>query len=245
MDRGVYERMNEQEADHWWFAARRDLIRTAIDRIVDLPAEARILEAGCGTGGNLGMLAEIGSVDAFEYDEDARRIASEKSGLDVLFGALPDEIPFGQAQYDLIGLFDVLEHVEAHVESLAALGARLAPGGALLVTVPALPALWSKHDERHHHFRRYTRKSLAKAADEAGLNVQTSFYFNSLLLPVAVGMRAAKARMKSDAPDDTMPAPWLNRALYSLFSSERHLLGRAKLPLGLSLCGVMRRGVSE
>lgn len=240
MDRLVYDRMNEQEATHWWFAGRREVIRKTIERLIPLPDKARILEAGCGTGGNLEMLGSLGELEAFEYDAIAREIAEHKSALDIPFGALPHDIPRPENRYDLIALFDVLEHIENDTETLSGLSTRLSEGGRIFVTVPALPWLWSGHDVRHHHFRRYTRKSLAQAAEDAGLEVENSFYFNGLLLPVAVGMRWLKALMRSAAPDDTMPSGWLNKALFRVFSAEKHLVGRLRLPLGLSVCAILK-----
>ncbi|PZQ95504.1 MAG: SAM-dependent methyltransferase [Cereibacter sphaeroides] len=231
--------MDEQEAKHWWFAARRDILKQTITRLGRMPARARLLEAGCGTGGNLAMLRSLGDVHAFEFDEAARARAAEKAGMEVPFGALPDQIPYAGQTYDVIGLFDVLEHIEADVETLRALGERLGRDGRLVVSVPAFPWLWSAHDRRHHHFRRYTRRSLTEAAEAAGLRVESSFYFNTLLLPVAMMLRAAKAILRSDAPDDTMPPSWLNGALYRVFSLEQHLVGRLPMPVGLSVCAVM------
>lgn len=239
MDRGVYDRMYEQEDTHWWFRARRDIIRRVLEHVAPHGPGTRLLEAGCGSGGNLAMLSGFGELDAFEFDADARRQASRRIGREVPFGALPDQLPFEAVRYDAIGLFDVLEHVEDDVGSLASLGNRLAPGGRLVVTVPALPWMWSKHDERHHHFRRYTRRSLDAAARQAGLTVDRCFYFNTLLLPVAMALRASKTLLGRDSPDDTLPAPWLNRALYAVFALERHLVGRVDLPIGLSLCAVL------
>ncbi len=239
MDRAVYDRMSEIEADHWWFSARRDIIRRTIERYGNLPPEPRLLEAGCGTGGNLEMLATFGDVDAFEFDDAAREIAAEKSGLDIPFGALPEHMPHGSTGYNMIGLFDVLEHIEDDAGSLAALAGRLRPGGRILVTVPAFKWLWSQHDDRHHHFRRYSRATLGQAANDAGLTVEHSFYFNTLLLPVAITTRGWKSITQSNTPDDSMPAAWLNTALYRIFASERHLIGRLSLPVGLSICGVM------
>ncbi len=241
MDRLVYERMAEQEATHWWFAARRDIIRESIKKLIKLPPDPRILEAGCGTGGNLELLSSFGPLDAFEYDAPARAISEAKCGLTIPFGALPDQIPFGDTKYDLIGLFDVLEHIENDLATLEALGARLNETGTIFVTVPALPLLWSKHDERHHHFRRYTRGSLMAVARQAKLEVMDCFYFNCLLLPVAMGLRGMKAVLRSNAPDDTLPSPALNTALYKIFSSERHLIGRLRMPVGLSVCAILKR----
>lgn len=245
MERAVYDRMDELEANHWWFAARRDIIRAIIQRLIPLTNEARILEAGCGTGGNLAMLAEYGRLDAFEYDEAAREASERKSGLEIPFGALPDQIPFGDTTYDLIGLFDVLEHIEDDQPALEALGNRLTPNGRILVTVPAFPWLWSKHDERHHHFRRYTKASLSKVAKAAGLNVERSFYFNGFLFPVAVAARGVKAILRRDIPDDALPSPFMNKALYRVFATERHLIGRIPMLAGLSLGSILVKANGE
>lgn len=239
MDRAVFDRMAAQEDVHWWFAARREILRAVIARLVPLPDRARLLEAGCGTGGNLAMLGAFGQVRAFELDAEARGIAAAKSGLAVAEGALPDAIPFAAERFDLIGLFDVLEHVEADEDALRALRGRLAPGGRIVLTVPAFPWLWSRHDERHHHFRRYTRGHLAAVADRAGLRLEHGFYFNTLLFPVAVAQRALKALLRIDQADDTLPPPALNAAMRSVFATERHLVGRLALPVGLSLCAVL------
>lgn len=241
MERAVFDRMNELEAEHWWFVARRKVIAALIDRNLQHRDSASILEAGCGSGGNLQMLGQFGQVDAFEYDGPAREAAKEKSGLDIRFGALPMDLPFDDRRYDLIGLFDVLEHVEADTASLAALAARLNDGGKILVTVPAFPALWSKHDERHHHYRRYTRASLAKVAAEAGLRVSYSSYFNFFLFPLAVTARAVKRLTGSDVPDDTLPRGWVNGSLARIFALERFLVGKVRLPVGLSLAAVLEK----
>ena len=244
MERSVYERLFAQEDTHWWFRGRREIIRCTLEGLAGNKTDSRVLEAGCGTGGNLAVLSGFGDLHAFEYDDEAREKAAQRIGKEVPFGALPDRIPYQGIRYDLIGLFDVLEHVEDEVASLAALGDRLRGEGRLVVTVPALPWMWSRHDETHHHFRRYTRRSLEAAARSAGLVVERSFYFNSFLLPVAMGCRAAKGLLGRDSPDDTLPSPWLNRALYAVFAAEKHIVGRVSFPLGLSICGVLRRATT-
>ena len=240
MDRDVYARMDALEEQHWWFAARREIIASMIRSILPRgETRMRILEAGCGSGGNIGMLQSFGSVEAFEFDDIARETAAEKSGLEIAPGALPHDLPYGDDSFDLIGIFDVLEHVEQDVESLEALAARLAPGGKILVTVPAFPSLWSEHDVTHHHFRRYTRDSLKESAAKAGLKVSYASYYNFFLFPVAVATRALKRLTGRKTPDDALPGAPVNGILKRIFGFERHLLGRMSLPVGLSLVAVL------
>lgn len=239
MDRAAYTSMNAQEGEHWWFVARRAIINELIRSHVPLSADARILEAGCGTGGNLALLAGHGRVDALEYDAQARAVAAARGIADVREGALPGAIGFDDHRYDLIALLDVLEHVEEDQASLAALRQRLASQGRLLVTVPAVPWLWSDHDVLHHHKRRYTHAGLVEVAQSAGLKVETSGYFNSLLFPLAVAQRLAHQLLRQQAPLDARPAPWLNRSLQQIFAAERHLLDRVSFPIGLSLYAVL------
>ncbi len=180
-------------------------------------------------------MQQFGRVDACEYDAEARAIAAAKSGIAVAEGALPDRIPAPDASYDMIVLLDVLEHVEADMESLAAIRRKLRPEGRLLVTVPALPWLWSAHDAKHHHFRRYTKASLRRTAEAAGLQVLETGYFNTLLFPLIAGARFAKKMIGRDTADDTIPAAPVNAVLRSIFGLERYLVGRLRLPVGSSL----------
>ncbi|EPR18143.1 type 12 methyltransferase [Sphingobium indicum IP26] len=231
--------MSAQEQDHWWFVARRAIIDSLVHAHVPLPSDARILEAGCGTGGNLALLAQYGALDATEYDEDARALATALGLCRVEACALPDAIGFGETRYDMIALLDVLEHIEEDEASLRALGARLAPNGRLLLTVPAAPWLWSDHDVLHHHKRRYTHEGLLDVVHAAGLKVEASGYFNSLLFPIAVAQRVAHQLLRRDAPLDARPSPLVNAALQRVFAAERHLLGRIPFPIGLSLYAIL------
>lgn len=241
MDRAVYDRMGAAEAEHWWFVGRRAVLQGLIRRHCPLPANARVLEAGCGTGGNLEMLSDYGRLEAFEYDDDARIAASAKGGFEVRPGALPDGVDFPDDAYHLIALFDVLEHIEQDGPALVTLGTKLAPEGRMLISVPAMPWLWSHHDVAHHHFRRYTRASLRKVVEGAGLRVTSTGYFNTLLFPAAVAQRTVQKITGSQSPADAIPAPWLNSTLGAIFRAERHFIGSVPMPFGLSLYAVVAR----
>lgn len=237
MDRAALERMEAIEDHHWWFEGRRSILKSLIEPLVD--AQTAIMEAGCGSGGNLALLKSFGTVDAFEYDDFARRAAIAKSGLDIPYGALPDEIPYKGKHYDLIVLLDVLEHIEDDRSALMALSCHLKAEGHLLITVPAFPWMWSKHDEHHHHFRRYTRESLTQVAELAGLKVVESHYFNTLLFPLAFVARGLKTLLRRDTPDDQLPAPPINSALTWVFKLESRFIRQVSMPLGLSLAAVL------
>jgi SAM-dependent methyltransferase len=241
MERAVYDRMARNEATHWWFAGRRTLIECLI-RQLHLPgAAARILEVGCGTGGNLPLLKTLGQVEAVECDAEARRIAELNTGVRIAQGELPDQISPPCDVYDLVVLLDVLEHVDEDVRSLATLARALRPEGRILITVPALPWLWSAHDEAHHHKRRYTAASLGRTIDGAGLRVDGIGYFNFLLFPLALIMRTLKGILGIATPDDALPAPLVNQALSLVFSAERHLIGKVPMPIGLSVYAIASR----
>ncbi|WP_281214360.1 class I SAM-dependent methyltransferase [Shewanella insulae] len=246
MDRIVFERMATLEDEHWWFVARRNVIAALINRYIELPEQAKILEAGCGTGGNLKLLQGYGHLSAFEYDERARTVAKVKSGIDVQAGALPDCLPFQGKQFDLICMLDVLEHIGNDTTSLVALSHRLSADGRLLVTVPAYPWLWSKHDEVHHHYRRYNKKDLLNIAHEAGLKVERVFHFNMLLFPLALLFRFGKWLLNSNRPDEEMPSLWMNTLLREIFSLEQHMVGRAfSMPFGLTVGAILSKNNSS
>ena len=241
MERKVYEQMAKLDGSHWWFTARRRILDGLIERVVRPPVNARILELGAGTGHNLAMLSRFGAVEASELDPIARKLASERLGREVEEAALPDLSMFPTDSYDLIALLDVLEHVPDDRASLAAIMTRLKPGGALLLTVPANPWMWSAHDVAHHHHRRYRKGEIERLAKEAGYEIELLSPFNSLLFaPIAAVRLAGKLTGKDDS-DDAMPGELVNRALDTVFGLERSLIGRVPMPFGVSLVAVLRR----
>ncbi|RRJ85304.1 class I SAM-dependent methyltransferase [Aestuariirhabdus litorea] len=241
MDADVYEQMARLESKHWWFRGRRAIVADLIRRL-GLGPELRILEVGAGTGGNSAMLKAFGSVDSVEPDARARQLAAEVHGVELLAGSLPDALPESDVPYDLIVLMDVLEHVEPHRAALSRLLERLAPGGRLLLTVPALQALWSAHDERHHHHRRYQAGELRRLLEESGFRVERVKYFNSLLLPLIALARLGSRLGLLRGADDQMPGPWLNTLLFRVFAWERHCIGRGLgFPVGVSLLALASR----
>ena len=241
MELAAYQSLRDSQDRHWWFVGRRRIVAALIARFVALGPNARVLEAGCGYGGNLAMLSEMGKVDAFEFDDDARAHAARLLRRSVAYGRLPDDIGFENERFDLIAMLDVLEHIDDDIASLRTLGERLAPGGALLLTVPAVPWLWSDHDVLHQHKRRYTRRLLEQRLHAAGYEIAGIGYFNSLLFPLALAQRLLARLVGSGSGGHDAPPEPVNGLLAAIFAFERKLVGRIALPIGLSLFAVARK----
>ena len=236
----AYLQMEAVERDHWWFQGRRAIISHIISKM-DLPEKPLVLEAGCGTGGNLELLSRIGATCAFEMNEEAVNTALKNThGAEIHRGCLPDAVPFPNQLFDLICMFDVLEHVADDVLAIEKLSQKLAPEGYFFLTVPALPVLWSEHDVELHHHRRYVRKQLIETIERAGLEVSWSSYFNFSLLPIAVTSRLYAKLRGVKAAGDELPPAFLNRMLANIFSIEKYVLFPLRLPIGLSLAAIAR-----
>lgn len=244
METQAYREMAAHEDHHWWFAGRRAVIEALIDR-VGLPPNASILEAGCGTGGNLYMLRRRGVVSAFEPFVEARMIAKARHPEDVIEdGSLPDHLPFPPATFDLVAVLDVLEHVTDDASALRSLVALVKPGGSVIVTVPAHQALWSSHDRRLHHQRRYGRADFRTLCAESGAEVIFVTSFNLLLALPAVIIRLVE-RLTGMGPSnqEQVPPRALNVLLTRIFAAEASLVRRHALPTGLSFAAILRRPI--
>lgn len=235
MDRRVYDRMAEHDSTHWWYRARRDILSDYITREGKLPGDARILEIGCGTGHNLPMLSQFGKVDAIEIDPAARDIASARLGRPVGDAPLPVLPGVERSKYDMVAVLDVVEHIADDVGALKAMRACLAPGGKILIAVPAHQWMWSAHDVVNHHERRYSKKTLTAAIRAAGLRPRKLGYFNSILFPLAAAARIAGRLTGRDDSDDSPPAAPVNALFERIFRVERHLVGRVPMPIGVSI----------
>lgn len=238
MERAAYREMADLDQRHWWYRGRREILAELIRRVAAPPADARILEIGCGTGHNLEMLRRFGTIDAVELDDESRAIAERRLGRDIICARLPELEGIADRHYDLIATLDVIEHIDDDQAAVGAIAGKLKRGGKFVMTVPAHPWMWSAHDTVNHHKRRYSKAQLKQLIETSPLKLEKLGYFNSLLFPLAVADRvASKVRGKDDA-DVKLPSRPLNSALEAVFSSERHFVGRLPLPPGLSLFAV-------
>lgn len=240
MERAAYEAMASLEGRHWWFVGRRAILSDVMARLAG-KTPLKILEVGCGTGGNLEMLSNFGPVTGVEPDEAARAVSSSRSSAVVIDGRLPDGLGLSPKTFDVLAAFDVLEHLDDDTGGLKAAAACLKPGGRAILTVPAFPSLWSYHDELHHHKRRYTRSQFEALVRSAGFEIDHLSYFNMSLFLPAVLVRMIKRRLPGSSGDvDVVPPGFLNTVLTSIFAFERFVLRFTSLPFGLSLIAVAR-----
>ncbi|MBX7100681.1 MAG: class I SAM-dependent methyltransferase [Myxococcaceae bacterium] len=241
MEAHLYEAHEQLEADHWWFEARRQIIEDTLKRATAERQGLSVLDIGCGTGGMAPMLSRFGALEGVEGSPDALERARRRfPGYVFHAGSLPDGLPEGA--WDLITAFDVLEHLDQPVATLRQVSGRLKPDGAFVCTVPALPLLWSHHDVLNHHRRRYTATTLREHLEAGGLRVEWLSYFNSWLFPAVLGARLLGKLRSTQSDSDLAPVKEpLNGVLKALFASEKHVLKRARFPVGVSLIAITRR----
>jgi SAM-dependent methyltransferase len=234
--------MLELDEHHWWYRGRRQIVRTELDRL-QLPAEPQLLDAGCGSGRELQDLSEYGNVHGVELDPDAAAYAASRALGEVKVGRL-EELPWGSDVFDLITCLDVLEHLPDDRVALLELRRVTKPGGWLLATVPAYPALWSLHDRANHHYRRYSRHALREAAGASGWELRRLTAFNSILLPAAALVRLAQRGRYPDSdysPELERGPAWMNGLLeWPLQAEARWLAHGRTIPAGLSLMALLR-----
>ncbi|MHB8491316.1 MAG: class I SAM-dependent methyltransferase [Solirubrobacteraceae bacterium] len=243
MDHAYELQTHRAEDRHWWYRGRRRVIHAVIGSL-ELPEHARILDAGCGSGRNMVELAGYGEVSGIELSETAVEAARARHVGEVVAGSL-DRLPFADERFDLAVCLDVIEHLDDDRGALAELRRVIAPGGSLLVTVPAYQWLWSAHDEINQHRRRYRRQTLLEAASAAGWRCVRSTYFNSLLLPIAIAARLAERLRRGvpeSSPDLWIPPAPMNRLLQLPLDLEARAIAnpRLSIPAGLSLLAVLR-----
>ena len=234
------------EAQNFWFRARNELILWAMSRYFS--GLRNFLEIGCGTGYVLsGVRAAFPS---------AALVGSEifVSGLAFAAGRVPSAefyqidataIPFRE-HFDVIGAFDVLEHIEDDESVLQQVTQALVPGGGFLLTVPQHPSLWSPQDDHAHHVRRYTAVEIRRKLMRSGLEVIRVTSFMSLLLPMMAAsrlrMRASRADGAFDAMAELRQPRAINAILEHVMGAERLLIRHGvSFPAGGSLLVVARR----
>jgi SAM-dependent methyltransferase len=247
VDPRLYAPLRDLETTHWWFRGRRRILAAALDRCGVRPGS--ILDVGCGAGANLESLGDR-RPDAARVGVDVEREpvrACRARGVALVCQADALQLPFASACFDLVAALDSLEHFEDDVAALRELHRVCRPGGTLLATVPAFPALWGSVDELGHHHRRYQRRELLARVRAAGFEVVLDRYMNFWLFPAVAAVRLLSrlAPRRRDAGSVRSDFDWgrsgpLAFVLERILGAEAGLLG-VRFPFGVSLLCVARR----
>jgi SAM-dependent methyltransferase len=237
-----FAQLFELEDASFWFRGRSDLINWALDR--NFPTARSFLELGCGTGYVVNRVRQI--------HPDWRLVGTElfEEGLEKARIRMPEGVELRQldatqnpydAEFDVAGAFDVIEHIEDADAVLAGMYKAVRPGGGLLVTVPQHHWLWSEADVAAHHVRRYTKAELRRQIQAAGFELVRVASFVSLLLPAMMASRLLKKDAGNVEEELNMAAP-LNKACYAAMRLEGALVrAGVNFPAGGSLLAVARR----
>jgi SAM-dependent methyltransferase len=242
-----YSEYFQVEDKHWWFVGRRRILLALLDRFLSqAPSPPRqILDIGCGTGTMLRYLAAYGDVQGADADAEAVHFCKMRGAENVTL--LPGEImPFADNSFDLISMFDVLEHIEDDRGALRETFRVLKRDGLLILTVPAYRFLWGAQDEISHHKRRYRASEIRQRLREAGFVLLKLSYFNTLLFPFIAAIRLGRVFMRRKPEelksDFTLTSEGVaNNLLARIFAWERHLVVRWNLPFGVSIVGLARK----
>lgn len=229
MEPGYEDDYSVLEESHPWFVSRRELF----GKLAGQDRDDRILDVGCGTGIFLVHLRRRGYARLAGVETSANLRAKFREPAIELFEDLPD------GPYDQVFLLDVLEHVEDDRGMLARIHALLEPGGRLLVSVPAHPSLWSRHDELNRHCRRYRRRELRRKLAAAGFRIRRLSYWNMLSFPPIWLLRRLRLGERKNQLE--IGGRLAMRLYGAVLRLENRLLQRVSLPMGVSLIAVAEK----
>lgn len=235
----AYDALDALQDRHWWYLGARAAYRTLLDLgLASRPG--RILEVGSGTGGNLALLEEYGTVCGLELSARALAMTGSRPGLGLVQGSA-DRLPFSDGSFDVVGLFGLIEHLDDDLLVLREAARVCAQGGCVALLTSALPILWSHHDEANRHRRRYTRRQLIDLIEAAGLVRVKVSYQNFVTFIPTLAIRLIQRRSPRPASYDMGPPLMLiNALLRFLLRLEAWLLRFVSFPVGVDLVAVAR-----
>lgn len=244
MDADVYQTTYENEATCWWYVARRHIILTLIKKMYEAQKQLNILDVGCGTGIMLTYLKQYGAVTGIDVSTKALEFCKLRGHENLFQADVGKRLPFKKRAFDLIVVFDVLEHIEDDCAALREIYRVNKEGGRALITVPAYKFLWSSIDYIGQHKRRYTKGELKRKIKEAGFRIEKISYMNTFLFGIVVLERFCErlfeAKVNAKSFLYPMPRP-INNMLMRIFEAEAFFIPYINLPMGSSLICVARR----
>lgn len=242
MDAALYPTLHQNQERHWWYAARRTILNAVLEEEHrrGLPP-GTLYDLGCGVGANLSLLERFGPTIGVDMADEAVAFCKSRGHDNVVRADLNHLEGLESGSGRVVMLADVIEHLDTEEPCLRAARRLLAPGGALIVTVPACPFLWGPSDDLAQHRRRYTEASL-RAVIAPLFAIERTTYFNTFLFgPVAAGRVLERLLARPGLEGASVPPGPVNRLLRSIFAAEAPLVPRVHLPIGVSLLCVARK----
>lgn len=243
MEAHEYERIARRESFYFWHIGRREILREALGRYARPGSEKKILDYGCGPGGNILFLGDFGKVSGADISDVALKFA-ETRGFSELVKVEDFRTPFPDGAFDIVSSLDVFEHIQDDEAAIGECRRLLKPGGILLATVPAHRWLWSNHDIVLHHYRRYMKSELIGKLENAGFSIQEWSHFVTLAVPINFLriLRDCFGR-RSQAPDtyDVEFSKPVNRLLLKIIRLEKRVIRWLAIPFGSSLFVVAKK----
>ena len=237
----LIEATHRAEASHFWFRGFRHFAEVFLAEAGAPHPRPRILDCGCGTGINFQMLAGFGRPFGFDLNRLGLTFARE-SGHTRIARATATHIPFGDASFDVVTSFDMLQTLPDAAEkaAVAEMHRVLRPGGALVVNVAALDVLFGNHSVLAEEVRRYDKHRLRAVLETAGFRLRRLTFTNATLFPVMLAVRTFQRTVGLAPPEKarreiSVPPAAVNVLLSSLLALEARAIRRVNMPFGSSL----------
>jgi SAM-dependent methyltransferase len=235
MEKKAYDDLKNIE-DSWWGKGRSFAVSRVLSRFLKSHG-GRVLDVGAGYGSMFPVLSIHGQVSAFEIHLKGGEACHDRGYKEVFTSIL--EVEKHTGEFDLLGAFDVIEHIKEDSGFSALLFRLLKSGGALIVTVPAYKFLWGSHDIENHHFRRYSKNQICTLLSEAGFEIKYASYWNFSLFPVAAILRF----LGGGGGENLRPISIVNSILTFVLWLESRFIPLISFPCGTSVVVFAKRSV--
>lgn len=241
MQQEAYAALHRLDSVHWWFVGARYIYRSLLE--IGLGNESknpRMLEVGCGSGGNLSTLSAFGPTVGLDVSSLALAMIKVRPQLG-LVQAKAEALPFSADSFDSVNLWGVIEHLEDDLMGLREAWRVSRPNGTVTLLTSALPALWSHHDEANLHKRRYVRNQLADLLRIAHLLPIRLTYQNFFaFFPTLVIRFIQRFFVVSPKYDMGPQISWINTLMIKLLKFEALFIKKFEFPIGVDLIAVCR-----
>jgi SAM-dependent methyltransferase len=253
VDANAYRQFLELERTHWWFRGRRSVYFGLLEHCLKERRPLRVLDLGCGMGGFLDGLVKLGAegVQVHPSDVDLESLSKcSERGHPTGVVSSGTSLPYRDASFDLVCMFDAIEHCPDDHAVMREVARVLKPGGSIFVSVPAYQFLYANNDRVAQHYRRYTRGMLTRVFEGAGLEVERNTHANiflfPLILPAVLLIKTLEKVLDKQADSEHTNLSWpipgfVHDVLHGIFAAELPFSKRFNWPVGHSIAALARR----